>query len=301
MAKKRRIVEEDVGAGPSADEALPEVAAPPPAVPELPLGGAETPAEKPDPGIGDGPIAMGDGAPVATPEPAADANANASAPEGFVDIREAVISGMGAEPMPILEGTKKKKTGDAITPEDRAQMAAMVGKVLFDGMLEWGATRLGSKMTPEGHLQALHEQMTAEAIANHQPPPPMGLPIDLNFGALIRGDLANAVVREISIVLTIKDGMPTPSRYAMGTTALRAGEPAAANPANPMEGEFVVVVLPATIGMTVAAQFASAGDDMGDKAGKWLKSHEEQIRMVVGALLAGSYAWALVQDVRGSK
>ncbi len=289
-----------MGAGP-AIEAQPE-AAPQPAVPELALGGEgpAAPAEKGDPGIGDGPIAMGDGAPVAPPEPAPEANASA-APEGFVDIRDAVIAGMGAEPMPIIDGAKKAKKGDAITPEDRAQMAAMVGKVLFDGMLEWGATKLGSKMTPEGHIQEMHRQMTAEAIANHQPPPPMGLPIDLNFGALIRGDLANAVVREISIVLTMKGGMPMPVRYAMGVTTLRENERAAANAAEPQEGEFVVAVLPATIGMTVAAQFASAGDDMGQKAEKWLRSHEEQIRMVVGALLAGSYAWAVIQDVSGSK
>lgn len=282
-----------------AEDVQPEVAASPPEVPVLPLGDV-APAEKPDTGIGDGPIAMGDGAPVEATPPSAEPATGA--PEGFVDIREAVISGMGAEPMPILDGAKKgKKTGDGITSEERAQMAAMVGKILFDGMLEWGANRLGSKMTPEGHLQAMHEAMTAEAIANHQPPPPMGLPIDLNFAALIKGDLANAVVREISIVLTIKEGTPTPARYAMGVATLRAEERAATNPADPQEGEFVVVVLPATIGMTVAAQFASAGDDMGQKAEKWLRSHEEQIRMVVGALLAGSYAWAVVQDVRGSK
>jgi hypothetical protein len=292
---KRKIVEEDVGAGSSVE---PVQEAPAPAVPELSLG--ESPStEKPETGIGDGPIAMGDGAPVATAEPAPEPAGGA--PEGFVDIRDAVIAGMGAEPMPILEGSKKTKKGDGITPEDRAMMAATVGKIVFDGLLEWGAERLGSSMTPEGHLEHMHRQMTQEAIENRQPLPPMGLPIDLNFGALIRGDLKNAVVREISIVLTVKDGMPVPVRYAMGVTTLREHEKPAANAAEPTEGEHVVAVLPATIGMTVAAQFASAGSDMGDKAEKWLKSHEEQIRMVAGALLAGGYAWAVVQDVRGSK
>ncbi|MBK7823285.1 MAG: hypothetical protein IPJ61_20075 [Tessaracoccus sp.] len=294
---KRKIVEEDVGAGPSVD-LMPEVQPEAPAVPELALG--ETPPEKLDTGIGDGPVAMGEGAPVAAAEPAAEP-AVGGAPEGFVDIRDAVIAGMGAEPMPILDGSKKAKKGDAITPEDRAQMAATVGKVMFDGLLEWGATRLGSSMTPEGHMQYMHRQMTAEALEAHQPLPPMGLPIDLNFEALIRSDLANAVVREISIVLTVRGGMAVPVRYAMGVTTLRETERAAENQRKPTEGEHVVVVLPATIGMTVAAQFASAGDNMGDKAGKWLKNHEEQIRMAVGALLAGSYAWAVVQDVRGSK
>lgn len=213
---------------------------------------------------------------------------------GGADLPRATPGSVAGDAAERASRGRKPKKGELTTAE-RAQAAVGMAEFLDSG-LSMLATFMGSSLTPQKFCESRNAAGAAQAAARGLAYTP-GMPLDLDPGALARGNLSGLLVCGVTLFV-VEDTDPD-TKLPRRRPVFMAGDV----PKEALPGAVVVDrrYIPATPGMVIAYNLADVPGEFVKVALEWVKDNEATVRAIIAGLTAGSYAWAVYKDSQVQK